>query len=72
MNKFDEVYELSVRMKPDILAFTETWLKSDVYDAEVELPGYNMFHVDRTHSRLGGGVILYCKDDLHPMVVNMD
>ena len=41
-------------MVPDTIGTfpTETWLTSDVIDAEVDIPGYSVFHSDqnwRTH-----------------------
>ena len=40
------------------IALTETWLKSYMSDAQLQIPGYS---VSRSHrdARLGGGVLLY-------------
>ena len=52
-------------MVPDTIGTfpTETGLTSDVIDAEVNIPGYSVFHSDqnwRTH----GDVAFYLKSDL--------
>ena len=48
-----------------IVAVTETWLHSAIFDAEVthDFPGYSLFRCDRD-GRQGGGVALYVRDDL--------
>ena len=45
------------------LALTETHLSPDVYDAEVEIPGFEIFRSDRKHASRGG-VCLYVKNDI--------
>ena len=45
------------------LALTETWLKSYVEDAQIEIPGYNISRCDR-NARVGGGVLLYSHENL--------
>ena len=42
---------------------TETWLTSDVIDAEIDIPGYSVFHSDR-NGRTHGGIAFYLKSDL--------
>ncbi len=46
------IYSFSV----DMLCITETWLNSDVTNAEVSLENYNIFRGDRQSGRRGGGV----------------
>ena len=48
-----------------LVAGTETWLHSGVFDAEVshDFPGYSLYRCDRT-GRQGGGVGLYLRNDL--------
>ena len=48
-----------------LVAVTETWLHSDIFDAEVtnDLPGYSLFRCDRV-GRQGGVVALYLRDDM--------
>ena len=44
------------------VAVTETWLHSDIFDAEVthDFPGYSILRCDRV-GRQGGGVALYLR-----------
>ena len=48
-----------------LVAVTETWLHSGVFDAEVlhDFPGYALHRCDRA-GRQGGGVALYLRNDL--------
>ena len=47
------------------MAITESWIKTSVRDFEGEysIPGYQLFHRDRTNKE-GGGVLLYVKNDI--------
>ena len=45
------------------IALTETWLKSYIDDAQLNIPGYNVFRSDR-NARVGGRVILYSHEKL--------
>ena len=45
------------------VALTETWLKSYIDDAQIDIPGYNVFRSDR-NARVGGGVLLYSHEKL--------
>ena len=65
------------RVKPNILSdylhsvnslclfLTETWLESNIEDAEVKIHGYNILRSDRI-GRKRGGVALYIKNELAP------
>ena len=48
-----------------LVAVTETWLSSEVFDSEVchNFPGYSLFRCDR-EGRQGGGVGLYLREDM--------
>ena len=50
--------ELARNHSVPFVVLTETWLKSHIEDAQVEIPGYNLFRSNRS-SRVGGGVLLY-------------
>ena len=54
----DEFHALFNHVKPDIVVGSETWLNSEVYDAEIvpEDLGYELFRRDR--SSRGGGVLI--------------
>jgi len=60
-----EFRALLVTEKPDIVAITETWIRTNERDfiGEFEIPGYKLFHKDRT-GREGGGVALYFLETL--------
>ena len=64
-NKFLEFRSLVALEKPDLVAITESWMKTSSRDFEGEfaIPGYQAFHKDRT-DREGGGVLLYVRDHL--------
>lgn len=46
----------------DIIAITEMWDNSELKDAELTVPGYNLFRKDRSDGLLGGGVLLMIRD----------
>ena len=48
---------------PPFVAITESWLKSYITDAQIEISGYQAFRSDRP-DRVGGGCILYVHNDL--------
>jgi hypothetical protein len=48
---------------PPFVAITETWLKSYISDAQVDISGYQVYRSDRP-SRVGGGCLLYVHNDL--------
>lgn len=64
VNKFDEFLVMVESTKPGIVAVTETWLHSDIADAEVTIPGYSAFRADRVRRR-GGGCILYVHNTIN-------
>ena len=55
----------------DIFTISEAWSDSTVLDAEVEIPGYNIYHLDHLN-KIGCGVCAFvrghykveCMDDL--------
>ena len=44
----------------DVFTISETWLNCSVSDLEIEIPGYDVFRVDRQDKR-GGGVCIYAR-----------
>ena len=44
--------------KFDVLTLSETWLNSSITDLELEIPGYDLYRVDR-NTKPGGGVGVY-------------
>lgn len=65
-NKMPELRCLVATETVDILAITETWLEVEGrdYEGEYALPGFTMYRKDRI-GRLGGGVILYARNNLN-------
>ena len=63
-NKLTEFQLLLSANIPDIFAVTETWLSSNITDAEIlsGLP-YNCYRNDRCDGRRGGGVLLFVKNN---------
>ncbi|XP_020605300.1 uncharacterized protein LOC110044121, partial [Orbicella faveolata] len=47
-----------------IIALTETWLNSNISDAEVSLPGFTLFRRDRL-VRKGGGVAVFVSESIN-------
>ena len=64
-NKFLEFVALLTLERPDLVAVTESWVRTSDRDFEGEyaIPGYQLYHRDRT-DRAGGGVMLYIRDSL--------
>ena len=67
LNKVDEVRELLIKYKLDILALSEMWLTTDISDDEINIPGYLIARKDRFNlSKLhGGGVMFYVRENIH-------
>ena len=71
-NKFSEIIAFIHSEPIDILGITETWLNTESKDIEsaYNIPGYKMFHKDRTAKR-GGGVLFYIKECLNPTEISI-
>jgi len=69
LNKLPELRSYLCFHNLDVLAISETWFNPDICDAEIALPGYISFRQDRAPSRRGGGVLLYIRQDLHPIII---
>ena len=52
---------------PDVLAMSESWLRTATKNSEFSIPNYNIFRQDRTAK--GGGVAIYCRDSLQSSVI---
>jgi hypothetical protein len=62
-SKLEELRHMHSHCNYDLIALTETWLSSDVTDAEIKLPGMEVIRNDRAN-RTGGGVAIYHRSDL--------
>ena len=65
-NKREEIKLMLKNKDIDILGITESWAHKEIEDAELSIEGYTMFRKDRDSNEKtrGGGVILYCRDEL--------
>jgi len=50
--------------KPHIIAITESWCNSDIFDSELSIPDHDLFRMDRPLDNKDGGVLLYVSGDL--------
>ncbi|KAK4328660.1 hypothetical protein Pmani_000968 [Petrolisthes manimaculis] len=64
INKVPFLKELAEQEDPMIIALTETHLKSEMKEAEINIINYTPFRVDR-ETRSHGGVIIYVRNDLY-------
>ena len=62
--KLDELYLTCRSSNPQIVVITESWLKNDVPNEQLVIPGFGApFRHDRLDGRRGGGVCVYVKED---------
>ena len=52
------IKETILASKFDVFTVSETWLDNSVTDLEIEVPGYDLYRVDRENKK-GGGVCAY-------------
>ena len=62
--KLTEVQEFIFRNEVGLAFFTETWLREDIADSVVNIPGYTVLRRDRTFESQGG-VCFYIRNDLN-------
>ena len=62
-NKFPQIKTEMWNKGIDILCFTETWLTSINLNVDFDLPGYNLYRVDRAREMRAGGVCVYVRED---------
>ena len=60
--KIDDLKILVNCAKLDVLTISETKLNSEILNAEIDIPNFKLFRLDC--DRHGGGVAIYCKDNL--------
>ena len=66
MPRFDHLYNYAVvENSYDIILITETHIDQTIDDIEINISGYQLFRKDR--NRNGGGVAIYCRDELAPV-----
>ena len=59
LRHIDELRLIFTGNHPLVIAISESWLNDTVGDSEVAIPGYQIFRLDRSHGRKGGGVAIY-------------
>lgn len=71
--KLQSLHTNFVLLTYDIFILTETWLNSDMSNAELGLLGYSIFRCDRskdTSDKLrGGGTLIAIKNEFHPKFI---
>ena len=64
MNKLDELRARTIILNPDIIIISEvypkTWDSTDIFQAELNISGYNCFKSNVTKS--SRGVLIFVKD----------
>ncbi|MCP4268390.1 MAG: hypothetical protein GY777_22910, partial [Candidatus Brocadiaceae bacterium] len=70
-NKFSDLEALALFENYDIIGVTESWINTEERDflAEFAIPGYCLFNSERKN-KVGGGVLLYVKDNLSPILLS--
>ena len=59
-----DTLRLEMKDKPfDFFSASETWLKPDISDSEIGLPGYSIIRMDR-QNKVGGGTAIYVRDGI--------
>lgn len=64
---FLEIRKLLTQHNIDILTLSETWLSDNIDSRILKIPLYNFYRCDR-RGRGGGGVAVYCKDNINPKI----
>lgn len=57
--KLDELKSILSNTTFDVFAVSETWLKENISDRAVDIPGYKLWRSDRDSSMRGGGVGIF-------------
>jgi len=65
LNKLDDLQATILDLQPDVIGITESWVHSNISDAELYLPGFSLFRRDRKTGNKGGGVLLYVREALN-------
>ena len=65
VNKLTDIQFLLKEVEFDILGVTETHLTEDISNELIRTHGYNMARRDRSNGLKGGGVVIYCRDNLN-------
>jgi len=64
VHKLDLLQATIAAYEPDIIGITESWTTDKILDSELSMPGYDLFRCDRPSKNMGGGVLLYIREEL--------
>ena len=70
MNKLAELRQLAFDRQPHIIAITESWLKPEIGDSELNIDGYSTYRSDSLRGSTGGATI-YVYESL-PVPLTLD
>ena len=68
---FDDLSVFMYENDPDVVFVTESWMSSDTLDSQLCMTGYELYRFDRRY-RKGGGCIIYAKNDLNVVQLDID
>ena len=60
-----------ISYKPDVAVVVESWLKENHTDSSMAVAGYALFRRDRYGDRRGGGVAIYCRNQMLPSIFQL-
>ena len=70
-NKFDNIKQQIISSDYHLFGLVETWLKPNINNNLIEMPGYYTFLNDRQslrndgQTKRGGGILVFCKNNLN-------
>ena len=70
-NKLDIIKQHISSSTSQFFGLVETWLKPNILDNLINIPGYNLLRSDRQtqdmnrQTKRGGGIVIYCKNNLN-------
>ena len=70
--KMSELLTTVSALSPYVIGITESWGNSDISYHEFSICGFTMLRSDRESDHRGGGVVLFVKNEMHPVEVKME
>ncbi len=75
VGKVSELCSVAADLDPDVIMLTETWCNKDIQNALLKLPGYELIQDLRrdrsdTHLGIGGGILVYAKNNFSILPVD--
>jgi len=62
--KLDEIAKIILVNRIDIAVLVETCLHGGIHDDLINIPGYTVYRKDRTDGRVGGGILVYSRNEI--------